>query len=103
MPNGPIVHHPFAFHLGPLGVNGFGIAVALGFAIGQIVAHREFARRGHDPAPIGDVLVAAVLGFMVGAKLYYIALQGTWTWAAVFSRSGIVFWGGLLGGIAASW
>ena len=98
---GPIVHEPFVFDLGPLPISGFGIAVALGFVIGQIVAQRELARRGHDPAPVGDIVVAAVLGFLVGAKLYFLALEGSWD--LLFSRSGMVFWGGLMGGIAAAW
>jgi phosphatidylglycerol:prolipoprotein diacylglycerol transferase len=46
-------------------------------------------------------LVAALVGFIIGAKLYFVALEPTW--AGVFSRSGLVFWGGLLGGILASW
>jgi phosphatidylglycerol:prolipoprotein diacylglycerol transferase len=97
----PVVHHPAVFHLGPVTVTGFGIAVALGFLIGHIVAHHELARRGHDPAPLADVLVAAVLGFVVGAKLYFITLERSLD--ALFSRSGLVFWGGLMGGIAACW
>jgi prolipoprotein diacylglyceryltransferase len=66
----PIVHHPTILHLGPLPVTGLGVAVALGFMIGHVVAHHEFARRGHDPTPLADVLVAAMLGFLVaGAAL----------------------------------
>jgi phosphatidylglycerol---prolipoprotein diacylglyceryl transferase len=99
--SGPIVHHPFAFQLGPIEITGFGIAVALGFLIGLVVAERELARRGHDPAVLGSVLVAALVGFIIGAKLYFVALEPTW--AGVFSRSGLVFWGGLLGGILGSW
>lgn len=93
----PIVHNPFAFEIGPLAVTGFGIAVLLGFFSGQIVGEREFARRGHDPSPVTDIVFAAVLGFLVGAKLYYAVLVGDA--GAIFSRGGFVFWGGLVGGI----
>lgn len=93
----PIVHNPFVFQLGPLAVTGFGIAVLLGFFIGQIIGERELARRGHDPSPVTDVVFAAVLGFLVGAKIYYAILVGDWH--AIFSRGGFVFWGGLIGGI----
>jgi len=95
----PIVHHPFDVALGPLTISGFGIAVALGFVIGQIIGQRELARRGHDPQPVGDVVLAAVVGFLVGAKLYYVILMGDWS--LVLSRGGFVFWGGLAGGVAA--
>ena len=96
-----IVHHPFVFSLGPLSVTGFGLAVALAFAVAHHTAAQELERRGHDPAPMHDVLLAAVIGFIIGAKLYFVALERSWD--KVFSRSGLVFWGGLIGGIAASW
>ena len=95
----PIVHQPFNVHLGPLTISGFGLAVALGFMIGQIIGQRELARRGHDPAPVTDVVLASVVGFLVGAKLYYVILMGDW--GSLLSRGGFVFWGGLAGGVAA--
>ncbi len=93
----PIVHHPFVFEVGPLPVTGFGIAVLLGFLIGQIVGERELYRRGHDPSPVTDVVFAAVLGFLVGAKVYFAILTGDL--GSILSRGGFVFWGGLVGGI----
>jgi phosphatidylglycerol---prolipoprotein diacylglyceryl transferase len=99
--NGPIVHHPLSFHIGPVSLTGFGIAVMLGFVVGQLVGQREIARRGFDPAPIGDVVIASVLGFLVGAKLYYLIVMRDWS--LVFTRTGFVFWGGLVGGIVAAW
>jgi phosphatidylglycerol:prolipoprotein diacylglycerol transferase len=97
----PFVHHPFEFDLGPLHVTGFGIAVALAFATAQFTAQQELIRRGEDPAPMERVLVAALAGFIVGAKLYFVALHPGW--ASLFSRSGLVFWGGLMGGVLACW
>ncbi|MFN2565256.1 MAG: prolipoprotein diacylglyceryl transferase [Gemmatimonadaceae bacterium] len=94
----PIVHHPFEVHLGPITVTGFGIAVVLGFLIGQFVGERELARRGHPNEPVGDVVIGGLVGFLIGAKLYYAVFMGDW--GAVFSRGGFVFWGGLMGGIA---
>src|SRR5215210_2831329 len=95
----PFVHEPLTISLGPLSISGFGLAVALGFVIGQVVGQRELARRGHDPAPVADVVIASVVGFLIGAKLYYVALMGDWN--ALLSRGGFVFWGGLIGGVAA--
>jgi phosphatidylglycerol:prolipoprotein diacylglycerol transferase len=100
-PAAAIVHHPASIDLGPLTLTGFGVAVGLGFVIGQVIGQRESVRRGHDPAPIADVVIAAVIGFIIGAKIYYAFLQGDWH--ALLSRAGFVFWGGLIGGIAAAW
>lgn len=69
--------------------------------MGQVVGQTETARRGHDPEPIGDVVIASVIGFLVGAKLYYVFIMRDWS--MVFTRSGFVFWGGLVGGILAGW
>jgi phosphatidylglycerol:prolipoprotein diacylglycerol transferase len=97
----PIVHHPLAFHIGPISITGFGIAVMLGFLMGQVVGQKEIARRGFDPAPIGDIVMASVIGFLVGAKLYYVISMRDWSLA--FTRDGFVYWGGLVGGILAAW
>ena len=61
MPDATIVH-PFTVNIGPLSLTGFGLAVLLAFAISQIIAQRELARRGHDPTPIPVLVLAAVLG-----------------------------------------
>jgi phosphatidylglycerol---prolipoprotein diacylglyceryl transferase len=99
----PTVVQPFAFNLGPLQFTGFGIAVLLAFGIAQIVAQRELARRGHlvESNATPDVLLAALLGTLVGAKLYYVALTGDPR--AIFSRGGFVFWGGFIGSVVFCW
>jgi phosphatidylglycerol:prolipoprotein diacylglycerol transferase len=94
----PIVHHPFEIHLGPLTITGFGLAVVLGFLIGQFVGERELARRGYPEEPVGDVVIGALIGFLIGAKVYYAITVGEWS--ALFTRGGFVFWGGLFGGVA---
>ena len=92
----PIIHHPFVVSLGPLQLTGFGIAILMCFVVGQSVAQHELARRGHDPEPVNDMIFAAVLGGLLGAKLYYVIVLRHWD--AIFDRGGFVFWGGLLGG-----
>ncbi len=92
----PIVHHPFAYSWGRLGFTGFGIAVLMAFLVGQVVVQRELARRGVDPEPVNDMVFAAVVGGLLGAKLYYVIVLGHWD--AMFERGGFVYWGGLIGG-----
>jgi phosphatidylglycerol:prolipoprotein diacylglycerol transferase len=92
----PIIHHPTVFSVGPLQLTGFGFAILMCFVIGQVVAQKELARRGFDPAPVGDMVFAAVVGGLLGAKLYYVLVLGHWD--AIFERGGFVYWGGLLGG-----
>lgn len=94
-----ITHHAFAYDIGRFQFTGFGLAVLMAFVIAQIIAQRELWRRGHDPEPIGDLVFAAVIGGLVGAKVYYAILMGDI--GSLMSRAGFVFWGGLIGGIIA--
>ena len=94
-----IDHRPLAYEVGPLMITGFGLAVLAAFVVAQIVAQHELKRRGYNPEPVGDMIFAAVLGSLVGAKLYFVALTGDID--TLFSRGGFVFWGGLIGGILA--
>jgi len=94
-----IVHQPLSYDVGPLQLTGFGLAVLMAFVIAQVITQRELARRGHDPEPVGDIVFAAVIGGLLGGKIYYAILMHDAS--AVFSRAGFVFWGGLIGGMLA--
>ncbi|MEP6766518.1 MAG: prolipoprotein diacylglyceryl transferase family protein [Gemmatimonadaceae bacterium] len=93
-----IIVHPVALKFGPLPeVTGFGLAVLLSFVISQIICQRELWRRGHDleANAVPDVVIAALVGTLIGAKGYYTILTGE----SIFSRGGFVFWGGFIGAV----
>jgi phosphatidylglycerol---prolipoprotein diacylglyceryl transferase len=96
---GGIIHHPTTFALGPVELTGFGLAVLMAFVISQIICQRELWRRGHDAeaAAIPDLILAALLGTIIGAKTYYVILTGDP--GAFLSRGGFVFWGGFIGAV----
>ncbi|MDF1503874.1 prolipoprotein diacylglyceryl transferase family protein [Roseisolibacter sp. H3M3-2] len=96
----PYVHAPFSIDIGPLQLTGFGLAVLAAFWLSQVVVMRELTRRGHDlySQTTPDVVFAALLGFLIGAKLYFVVLTGDP--GAIFSRGGFVFWGGFMGSVA---
>ena len=83
--------------MGPIPLTGFGLAVLMSFVIAQYIAERELIRRGHDATSISDLIIAAVVGGLLGAKLYYVILFGG-GFSGIFQRAGFVFWGGLIGG-----
>jgi phosphatidylglycerol:prolipoprotein diacylglycerol transferase len=99
MPDATVVH-PFVINIGPLSLTGFGLAVLAAFAISQIIAQRELTRRGHDASAMPDLILAAVLGTLIGGKLYY-TLFITHDIRDFFSRAGFVFWGGFIGSVIA--
>ncbi|GAC1513875.1 MAG: prolipoprotein diacylglyceryl transferase [Gemmatimonadaceae bacterium] len=94
------VVQPFAYALGPLQFTGFGVAVLLAFGIAQVVSARELERRGHDAGAVPDLVMAAIVGGLVGAKLYYVVVI-THNVNDILTRAGFVFWGGLIGGMLA--
>jgi len=95
-----IVHHPFVIQLGPLSLTGFGIAMLGSFLIAQIVAQSVLAQRGQNPDVMADIVIAAVIGGLIGGKVYYAILTNDAS--SLATRAGFVFWGGLIGGILAT-
>jgi phosphatidylglycerol:prolipoprotein diacylglycerol transferase len=93
----PIVHHPFNFSIGPIPLTGFGIAMMAAFGLAHWVAQQVLAQRGDDPEIMHDVTFAALVGTIVGAKIYYAILQHSVQ--ALWGRAGFVFWGGFIGSV----
>ncbi len=89
---------PFVIPIGPLTVTGFGIMMMVGFLVGGWLVDRELRRRGLNVDYAADMTVAAVVGGVIGAKLWYVGLYGVDT---LFNRGGLVWYGGFLGGALA--
>ncbi len=87
--------YPLEFHIGPIHLTGFGLLMMLAFLTGAWVAETEAKRLGYASDYIGDMVMGAVAGGIIGAKLWYVALYGM---DALFSREGLVWYGGFLGG-----
>jgi phosphatidylglycerol---prolipoprotein diacylglyceryl transferase len=100
----PITHHPLEINLGPLPITGFGLAVLLAFLIAQIISQHELQRRGYqkEADAIPDLILACVVGTLVGGKLYYAGIV-TQDWSTLWGRAGFVFWGGFIGSVIACW
>jgi len=91
--------YPLLFHLGGFTVTGYGIMMMLSFLMAGWIYARELRRRSLDPAVAWDTVVVAVIGGLAGSKLYFAISVGRLS--AVFSRGGLVWYGGLAGGTAA--
>src|SRR5687767_23757 len=80
--------------------------VAIGALVGLWVFQRELARRGLPENGV-DAAIAGVLGGLAGAKLLWtieFSGQGSPVADLLFSRGGLSWFGGLLGGVAVgSW
>ncbi len=87
--------------IGELTITSFGAMMALAFMAGYMLIRHDLKRRGEDPEFGGDILVAALIGGILGAKIYYVLLNWELTsqdpFGMLFSRSGLVWYGGLIG------
>ena len=91
--------YPFNIQLGPLQVTGYGIMMMVGFLVGGWLIALELERRRLNRDYASDIVFAALIGGVVGAKLWYVVL--TKDPGALFSRGGLVWYGGFLGGVVA--
>ena len=92
--------YPTLFRIGDFEVTSFGVLVAVGALVGLWLFGRELARTGL-PAEASDAAVAGVIGGLAGAKiLWTIEFMGDQPVAdLLFSRGGLSWFGGLLGGV----
>lgn len=90
--------YPFNFHLGPLNVTGYGLMLMVGFLVGGWLMDRDLRERGLRHEYAADMTVAAVIGGVLGAKLWYVIQTGQL--GSFFTRGGLVWYGGFLGGVA---
>ena len=91
--------------IGGEAVTSFGAMMALAFLSSGLILRSEIGRKGQDPELSWDIVLAAILGGILGAKLYYILLNFPHLLqdpvAAILSRSGLVWYGGFIGGLFA--
>jgi phosphatidylglycerol---prolipoprotein diacylglyceryl transferase len=91
--------YPFILHLGPLEVTGYGLMLMVAFLMGGWLIARQLRENQLREDYAADMVAAAVIGGIIGAKLWYVAL--TRDPGALFSRGGLVWYGGFIGGAAA--
>jgi len=63
---------PTGFYIGKLYIYFYGIILMVGALAGGWVASREAKRRGHDPDIVWDALIWALIGGIIGARLWHI-------------------------------
>jgi len=92
---------PFVLDFGVIQITGYGLMMMVGFLVGSWLIALELRRRGWREEYASDITLAAVIGGIVGAKLWYVVLTGDPN--ALLSRGGLVWYGGFVGGSLAVW
>ena len=90
--------YPTIVDFGLVSVHSFGLMIATAFITSGFVIQHELKRRGFVPDVAGMLIGAAAVGGFIGAKIYAALLDGQITFAELFSTSGLVWYGGFIGG-----
>jgi phosphatidylglycerol:prolipoprotein diacylglycerol transferase len=88
-------------HLGPLTLQTFGLMFALAFVVSGLIVGRRLKELGNPVDWAYELILAAAVGGVLGAKLWFSAVEGEWSLDQIFSGTGLVWYGGALGGAAA--
>ena len=100
--------YPILFEIGPLQVGSYGLMLALGFLTSFWLLNKDMKRKELDAASSNSIIVAAMIGGILGAKLYYLIQNWKDVLAdplgMIFTGAGLVWYGGLIGGsLAVIW
>jgi phosphatidylglycerol:prolipoprotein diacylglycerol transferase len=98
---------PILFHLGEVAVPSFWAAALSAFLVAVLLLRSDVVRRGYDVDLAYDLTLYAYIGGWIGARLFLIPTG--WQYFTedpvgfLLSSSGWVWYGGLIGGVVASW
>lgn len=100
----PYFEHP-VWHLGPITIYAFGVAVAAAFWFGLSAAQRRFAQVGLDPTLAGRAGRWTLVGGVLGAHLFSVLVYfpeklRADPWLLLRLWEDVSSFGGILGGIA---
>jgi phosphatidylglycerol:prolipoprotein diacylglycerol transferase len=91
--------YPFVIKLGSFEITGYGLMMMVAFLMGGWAIQLELRRRGLEEDYAADIVMAGVIGGLIGGRLWYVAVTGHWD--ALFGRGGLVWYGGFFGGALA--
>jgi phosphatidylglycerol:prolipoprotein diacylglycerol transferase len=89
--------YPILFKLGSFEITTFGLMMFAAFIVGGWVLTRQFRRYGLSDDAASSIVMAAAIGGIAGAKIYYAILFRDWH--LLLDRAGLVWYGGLIGGV----
>ncbi len=104
--NGIVINiDPVAFHLGPLQMHWYGLMIAVAIIVGVLITVRVAEKKAIAADHIYNLVLCAVLGGIVGARLFHVVDYWEFYMAdptQILRGTGLALYGALAGGIAAS-
>ena len=101
--------YPELFRVGNFTISSYGVMVAFAFLAAYWLSSLEFKRRRLDERLLGNFLIAAMVGGIVGAKIVYLLENITFSEFVrnpihyLLARGGLTYYGGLLGAALLMW
>lgn len=97
--------HPILFKIGPVTVHTYGLLVAIGLLAGIWMATWQAKKRGLEPELIMDLGFYAIIGGILGARLFFVILNIDFFLVHPLEiikiwNGGLVFFGGFLCGLS---
>ncbi len=98
---------PELFSIGSFTVYSYGFMIAVGLALGLVIAEKRAPKVGLEPDHVFNILIAMIIGGALGGKLLYWIVE----WKAVMEDpsmlldfgNGFVIYGALFGGVLGIW
>jgi len=94
--------YPILFTIFGFPISTFGVMMAVGFLVSAWIVGKRLAEYGLDPELSSTILIYAMIGGVVGSKLYFAIDESLRTdqpfFSLLLSRAGITWYGGLIGG-----
>jgi len=94
--------YPILFEFFGFPISTFGVMMAVGFLLSAWIVARRLGEYGLDPEFSSTILIYAMIGGVVGSKLYFAIDEslrsGHPFFELLLSRAGITWYGGLIGG-----
>src|SRR3954471_5248381 len=99
------------WHLGPLPIRAYALAIILGVVAAIWVGEKRWVARGGTPGQIGDIALWAVPAGLIGARAYHVATDhdlyfgkgGDLVGALEIWHGGLGIWGAIAGGLLGAW
>ena len=97
--------YPELLKIGPITLNSYGVMITMGFLVSGYLMQGELKRINLDKNFAWKIILAALIGGFLGSKIYFLIkhqylLQEEF-WGNIFSVSGLIWHGGLVGGFLA--
>ena len=95
---------PTAFSIGKIDIQWYGLIITLGLILAIVYCLPKMKRFGLDSDRTIDVVIGGVLGGIVGARVYYVAMRwdeykGDWKEIVNTRNGGLAIYGGIIGAL----